>query len=103
MAAKGAISKVQIANKILEQFPGSFLYNDNKEIRINMMEDGQPVQIKITLTASKTIVEGGGKAIETDNGKIDFEAPSVKENIPTEPSEEEKQRVIDLLDRLGIN
>ena len=37
MAVKGAILKQEIAQKILETFPNSFLYNDGKEIRINGM------------------------------------------------------------------
>lgn len=103
MAIKGAISKSQIANKILEQFPGSFLYNDGKEIRINMTEDSQPVQIKVTLTAAKTIVEGGGAGTKANNGEINFTTPQVREIIPAEPSDEEKQRVMTLLNKLGLD
>ena len=102
MAIKGAISKSQIANKILEQFPGSFLYNDGKEIRINMTEDSQPVQIKVTLTAAKTIVEGGA-GIKANDGETNFNVSQAKEAIPAEPSDEEKQRVMALLDKLGFD
>ena len=40
MAAKGSILKQEVAEKILAAFPGSFLYNDGKEIRINGTENG---------------------------------------------------------------
>ena len=43
MAAKGTEAKKIIMNKILESFPNSFLYNDGKEIRINIQENGEVV------------------------------------------------------------
>ena len=48
MAAKGAVLKKEVAEKILAAFPGnSFLFNDGKEIRINGVEDGQNLQISL--------------------------------------------------------
>ena len=52
MAARGAWSKEQVWNKILETFPGSFV--NEKEIRIPMIENGDRIEIKVTLTAAKT-------------------------------------------------
>ena len=63
MAAKGGILKQEIAEKILATFSGSFLYNDGKEIRINGIENGEKLQIKLTLTCAKTAVEGGDDMI----------------------------------------
>ena len=54
--ARGTESKSYITKKILETFEGSFLYNDGKEIRIPLKEDGEIVQIKVTLTCAKTNV-----------------------------------------------
>jgi hypothetical protein len=110
MAAKGAILKQQIAEKILKTFSGSFMYNDGKEIRINGMEDGNPVQIKITMTAAKVAVEPEGSnpkltGTESDleNTGIDFTAGAVSSvQVPNEPSEDEKARLTMLLDKLGI-
>lgn len=104
MAVKGAIAKAEIAQKILNTFEGSFLYNDGKEIRINTVEDGNIVQIKVALTCAKVPVEGGfvppeaAKKAET----INFTDSVVKEQIPVEPSEDEKARLTMLLNRLGI-
>ena len=56
MAARGAWSKEQVWNKILETFPGSFV--NEKEIRIPMIENGDRIEIKVTLTAAKTNVGG---------------------------------------------
>lgn len=109
MAAKGAILKQEIAKKILEVFPNAFLYNDGKEIRINGTEDGIATQIKITLTTAKVPVEGGGVAIAPQEtaGELDFSTPAnvstSSEEIPEEPSEEEKQRLEVLLSRLGVH
>ena len=57
--AKGASSKQAVTEKLLEVFSGSFLYNDGKEIRIPMVENGEEVQIKVTLTAAKVNVSVG--------------------------------------------
>ncbi len=108
MAAKGAILKQQIAEKILKTFSGSFMYNDGKEIRINGMEDGNPVQIKITMTAAKVAVEPEGSKLtvaknDLENTGIDFTAEAASSaQVPNEPSEDEKARLTMLLNKLGI-
>ena len=92
--AKGAVAKQEITKKILEIFDGSFVYNDGKEIRIPIVENGEAVQIKITLTAAKVAVEAGAdKAIP---GVVPAE-DGVKE-ITTD----EKNEVNDLISALGL-
>lgn len=98
MAVKGAQLKAEITQKILAAFPGSFLYNDGKEIRINGMENGELIQIKVALTASKTPV--GDAAGDTTIPEVVL-APT-SEKIPNEPSEEEKERLKQLLANLGL-
>ena len=104
MAAKGAIAKQEIAQKILKTFEGSFLYNDGKEIRINTVEDGNIVQIKVALTCAKVPVEGGFVPPEAAKKAeiLDFSAPAAKVEVPAEPSEDEKARLATLLDKLGL-
>lgn len=108
MAAKGSILKQEIAEKILEAFPGSFLYNNGKEIRINGMEDGSPLQIKCVLTASKTPVSAGedtvlpGEQIQTTQASAVQAATPQEAEVPQEPTDEEKQRLVELLDKLGL-
>lgn len=105
MAAKGSILKQEIANKILATFPGSFLYNDGKEIRINGVEDGLPCQIKVTFTCAKTPVENGNENIvfsEGDAAIADIKPSETSEKIPTAPTAEEKERLATLLERLGL-
>lgn len=101
MAVKGAILKQEIAQKILETFPNSFLYNDGKEIRINGMENGIITQIKITLTAAKVPVEGGSSVVTSDSTEaVVLTQPA--EKVPDEPTAEEQKRLQDLLAGLGL-
>lgn len=103
--AKGQIAKAEIQKKILSNFEGSFLYNDGKEIRIPILENGETIQIKVTLTAAKENVEQGA-----DNAvpgiaanKIEFEDVETKTSKPiVEPTEDEKNNVNDLLRALGL-
>ena len=101
MAVKGAILKQEIAQKILETFPNSFLYNDGKEVRINGTEDGVPVQIKVTFTAAKVPVEGGDSVITSSSTETVVSAQPA-EKVPDEPTAEEQQRLQDLLAGLGL-
>lgn len=95
--ARGAAAKEQITHKILETFPGSFKHE--KEIRIPYMEDGIAGQIKITLTAAKTMVEN--EEINFDD--LPLSSPTAApEQVPNEPSEEEKERLKTLLAELGM-
>ena len=100
MAIKGAEAKLEITNKILELFPGSFKYD--KEIRIPVIENGEEVQIKISLTAAKVNVE-------RDGGVLDFTKKTETTAQTTsaapqsfEPTEEEKNIVNDLISKLGL-
>lgn len=105
MAAKGSILKQEVASKILAAFPGSFLYNDDKEIRINGVEDGQKLQIKVTLTCAKVAVEGGDDIIlpgEKTAATADVKPTGTNEKIPQEPTAEEKERLTTLLNKLGL-
>jgi len=98
--ARGAIAKTEISKKILDTFEGSFLYNDGKEIRIPYTEDGELIQIKITLTAAKENVSiGEDNAIP---GEISETKTVVDTKQKIEPTEEEKQNVDDLLKALGL-
>lgn len=54
MAIRGAVAKQEVIDKILEVFPNAFVHD--KTIRIPTIEDGQEIQIKLTLTAAKDLV-----------------------------------------------
>lgn len=97
MAAKGAVSKQIVTDKIIEMFPGAFIYG--KELRIPMEEDGQTVEIKVALTCAKTNVGGDGVFVDNQG-----QASAFPDATPasTEPTAEEKENISKLMDRLGL-
>ena len=101
--ARGAKLKQEVMNKILETFEGSFLYNDGKEVRICGNEDGEEIQIKVTLTAAKeNVYPGGENAIPGSTISKDIPQTEVAKQTITEPSQQEMQNVQDLLKSLGL-
>lgn len=115
--AKGQVAKSEITQKILQMFDGAFLYNDGKEIRIPMTEDGLDVQIKVALTCAKENVEPGdenklpGTTTVTQNTEDtvfhfgDTMSATVDENKNikvVEPTAEEKANVKSLLEAFGL-
>ena len=100
MAVKGTILKKEITDKILEVFPGSFLYNDGKEIRIPGMEEGQLIQVKVALTCAKTNVEQNGENVLP--GELNTDIPENRVQTIVEVSQEEKDNVKKLMASLGL-
>lgn len=107
MAARGSIAKEKITNQILAAFPGSFKYD--KEIRIPIDENGELVQIKVTLTTAKVNVEAGGDTVLPGTVKVEptpvsAVAPVLPETPKTiaTPTPEEKQTVTELLKILNL-
>lgn len=99
--AKGALSKEIVMKKILETFPGAFVYD--KELRIPMIEGGEEVQIKVALTCAKTNVEiGGDTAIPGDFPPPPNTPVTPARTEPVAPSDQEKKAVGDLLRSLGL-
>lgn len=101
MAVKGTILKKEITDKILEVFPGSFLYNDGKEIRIPGMEEGQLIQVKVTLTCAKTNVEQNGENALPGEVMSTSTIDSTPQTT-VEISQEEKDNVKKLMASLGL-
>ena len=100
--AKGAESKSKISEKLLATFPGSFI--NGKEIRIPMMEDGNLIEIKVTLTAAKDVIGGAAASDAVEASSTAGEVSSTDgAPLPTEPTDEEKQKVADLLSALGLS
>ena len=94
--ARGSASKEIITNKLLSVFDGSFI--NGKEIRVPMVEDGSPIEIKITLTAAKDIV-GGGASVNDTFVPVEISAPA---SVSAEPTDEEKENVATLLRNMGF-
>lgn len=103
--AKGSIVKNEVYNKIMEIFPNSFMYNDGKELRINTIEEGEPIQLKLVLTAAKTPVSDGGDNVLPTAGtqsESAFPPPIEHTPAPAQVTEEEKQNVKTLMEKLGL-
>jgi hypothetical protein len=106
MAVKGQQAKEALTQELLGYF-GERAFKYDKELRVECMENGERVQIKIALTAAKVAVEKDGDvaipgvaaipAQGSDNPG--FIAPV---QAPAEPTLEEKETVKSLLSKLGL-
>lgn len=94
---RGAVSKQAVIDKILETFQGSFVYG--KELRIPMVEDGEQVEIKVTLACAKTNVGNGAVAGDFESGNA--VQVSVTE-APAKPTQAEIDNISKLMNRLGL-
>ena len=97
--AKGTQAKEAIVQKILDTFEGSFKYD--KEIRIPFEENGEIIQIKVTLTCAKTNVENGADTAQPSgvNSEVPFSTGVVTQR---ELTTEEKTEVHNLIQRLNL-
>lgn len=93
--AKGSVSKEIIFTKMQEMFAGSFMA-DSKTLRIPMEEDGQIVEIKVTLTAAKNILGSAPAPAEIEPLKDKKGNEEITTLTP-----EEKARVEDMISALG--
>lgn len=109
--AKGSEAKAEVISKILEYFSdNAFAYNGGKEVRINMIENGEPVQIKLAVTCAKAAVEPGDEdAIPGTKPKVAnaFDipvggAPFGADEGPIEATEEERAAIADLMASLNL-
>ena len=93
--AKGADSKEKVKQKILEMFEGSFI--NDKEIRVPMVENGETLEIKVTLTCAKDVI-GSGSVVSApaEATASAFPTPAAPAPKP-EVTDEEKQRLKNLL------
>lgn len=99
--AKGAISKQEATKKILEAFPGSFVYD--KEIRIPFIEEGEEIQLKCALTCAKVNVEVGGEnAIPGEVAQTATAPNNVAPVEKTEITEGERNDLKRMMEALGL-
>ena len=99
--AKGSSTKIIVTEKILSTFEGAFIAADGKTIRLPYIEDGEPIEIKVTLTAAKDIEGSGNTSISSPVSKASgFPNPVNKE--PIKATEEEKKAVNELAMKLGL-
>ena len=97
--AKGAAAKAEVENIIRNAFGKNFLGVADKKLYVQALEDGEMVQVAITMTCPKTpfgVVDGG----------MNFDAagalaePDVFQ--PAEITNEETERVRKLIEKFNL-
>jgi hypothetical protein len=108
MAVKGAQAKEQVAQELLNYF-GDRAFKYDKEIRVECMENGERVQIKIALTAAKVAVEKDGDVALPGAATVapiaNTPASGTFNQTPAEapqPTLQEKETASSLLKSLGL-
>lgn len=97
--AKGAIAKQTVEDKIREIFGKDFLGVADKKIYVQTEEDGQMVQVAITMTCPKTpfAVEGA-----TADGFPEGNFAEPTQYKPAEITSEELDNVRKMIKELGL-
>ena len=100
--ARGSQAKDQITRQILENFSGSFI--NEKEIRIPWIEDGEELQVKVTLTCAKVNVPNpnAGNTANINSENTNTENTASDTNFIPELTEDEKNKVNDLIKKLQL-
>lgn len=101
--AKGSIAKEAIVRKLAEAFGEDFLGEYDKKYYVKAKENGQYVQIAISLTCPKTPVESFG-SMDFGNNELNFEDGEtiklMRKTTEITPAEEEDLK--ELLQKLGL-
>ena len=102
--ARGAQAKSKVEQIISSAFKDNFLGIYDKKLYVQAEENGEMVQIAISLTCPKTLVTVSNKPLNF-NDKLNFEDGETiipHSQKPTEISDEERQTVKELMERLGL-
>lgn len=106
--AKGAEAKANVVKKIQAAFGADFVGEYDKKVYVWAQENGEKIQIAISMTCPKTPVGVVNTATLDFGGDLDFENMSATPVMaqasfePAEISDEEKQTVADLMAKLGL-
>lgn len=105
--ARGSIAKEAVVNKIAAAFGENYIGEYDKKYYVWANENGERIQIAISLTCPKAPIEIATNLVEAD-GDWDFsDEPktstiAVSNAAPAEITEQEKQNIADLMARLGL-
>ena len=107
--AKGDIGKELIIKKIKEAFGDDFVGVVDKKVYLWTKENGERIQIALSLTATKNPIAVGGTPLKAGDldfgGGLDFEnmgSGPVVESVAATITDDEKQRIADLMAKLGL-
>jgi hypothetical protein len=106
--AKGTEAKNLVAKKIAEVFGADYIGEYDKKYYVQAKENGEMVQVAITLTCPKNPVKVSGYVNTStemnfeDNNSPKMIATVVNSKEKLEISEEEKKNIEDMMARLGL-
>ena len=103
--AKGTIGKQNVINKIKAAFGADFIGEYDKKIYVWTQENGERIQIALSLTCPKVQV-AAADAPATGDFNFEDDAPSTVVAAgafqPADITPEERDRVNDLIKKLGL-
>jgi hypothetical protein len=103
--AKGTIGKQNVVDKIKAAFGADFIGEYDKKIYVWTQENGERIQIAMSLTCPKVQV-AVAEAPATGDFNFEDDAPSTVVAAgafePAEITTEERERVNDLIKKLGL-
>lgn len=103
--ARGAIGKTEVIARIAQAFGDDFIGEVDKKIYVWANDGNERVQIAMALTCPKNPVDAPDKHPVQKTEDWDFSEDVVTQATPTTRAtitEEEKQRVADLMKNLGL-
>ena len=103
--AKGAIAKQNVVNKLQAAFGADYIGEYDKKWYVWSQENGERVQIAISLTCPKVPVEVANAPV-TGDFNFEDDAPNVVVAAggyqPAEITDDERDKVRDLMKALGL-
>ena len=102
--ARGASAKLKVIEKIKQAFGQDYIGKINKKVYVYADDDGERVQIAISMTCPKNPVASVNTAELNYNSGIDFTNNDTVIVAPekTEISESERENVRKLMKRMGL-
>ena len=103
MAVRGTIAKQNVQEKIKQAFGSDYVGEYDKKIIVFADDGGERVQIALSMTCPKTMMGIAENTMSYNQG-IDFTNDNViiPPSQSTEISEEEKENVRKLMERIGL-
>lgn len=103
--ARGQIAKENVIKVIQKAFGDNYIGEADKKFYVWADDGGEKVQIAISMTCPKTFIEAAApqSASEAPAGGWNFEdIPTPVKTKPAEISQEEMDRIADMMARLGL-
>ena len=97
--ARGNDAKQEVIQRMAEAFGTDWIGEVDKKYYVWANENGEKLQIAISLTCPKTQVEVKAQSV---SNKLDFENQDMPQSQIVEISEKEKDFLNQLMERLGL-